>query len=42
MKNVLAGIAVTVLVAIVAYFALELTQQSAAERFTVPGVRIDG
>lgn len=42
MRNILAGIAASVLIAIVAYFALDIAQKTAAERFTVPGVRIDG
>lgn len=40
MRNVLIGIAITIVLAVVAYFALDMAQNSASERYTVPGVRI--
>jgi hypothetical protein len=42
MKSILLGIAATVVLAVVASFALNLVQQSATERYTAPAsVRIN-
>ncbi len=42
MRNILAGIAAAVVVAVVAYFTLDMAQKSSAERFTAPGVSFEG